>query len=76
MLVAIAQRRRALEAAEQTMIERARQDGVSFAQIGKALGLTRQAIHARVRRAQRGPIAVGALLGYIDLTDAIRSLLG
>jgi DNA-binding Lrp family transcriptional regulator len=57
------------------MIERARQGGISFTQIGKALGLTRQAVHARMRRARAGPIAVGALLGYNDLTDAILSLL-
>jgi hypothetical protein len=58
------------------MIQRARQGGVTFERIGDALGLSRQAVHAGMRRAKAGPIAVGALVGYHDLTDAILSFLG
>lgn len=57
------------------MIERAKQEGLTFAQIGAVLGVTRQAVHARFRKARSGHLAVGALASYDDLLEAAASLL-
>jgi hypothetical protein len=76
VLLAIARQRRALEAAEQEMIERARREGVTLERIGTALGVTRQAIHARLRKSRSGGLAVGALVGYHDLLDALTAVVG
>ncbi|HEY3191720.1 MAG TPA: sigma factor-like helix-turn-helix DNA-binding protein [Solirubrobacterales bacterium] len=75
VLVAIARQRRALDAAQREIIQRARQQGVTFDQIGKALGVTRQAVHARLRRAKNGSLALVPLASYDDLLDAVTSLL-
>ena len=75
VLIAIAEQRSKLDTAERAMINRARQRGVTFEQIGKALGVTRQAVHAKMRKAGGGSLVVGVLVGYDDLTDAVLSLL-
>jgi DNA-directed RNA polymerase specialized sigma24 family protein len=74
VLVAIARQRRKLDTTERKVIDRARQGGVTLEQIGKALGVTRQAVHARMGKA-RGGLVVGVLVGYNDLADTLLSLL-
>jgi DNA-directed RNA polymerase specialized sigma24 family protein len=57
------------------MIERARRAGATYEQIGEALGVSRQAVHARLRRAKVGSLAVLALADYDELIGACLSLL-
>jgi DNA-directed RNA polymerase specialized sigma24 family protein len=76
VLLAIAQQRRALDAAEREFIERARQQGLTFAQIGAVLGVSRQAVHAKLRRSQADAAhSIGALASYNDVLDAAFTLL-
>jgi DNA-directed RNA polymerase specialized sigma24 family protein len=74
-LLAIARQRRALDTAERELLKRARQEGWTLAEIGRVLGVSRQAVHQRLQRAHRGRLAVGALLNSNALIDAVGSLL-
>jgi DNA-directed RNA polymerase specialized sigma24 family protein len=74
-LLVVARQRRALKNAEPEFIELARQEGWTLAEIGRALGVSRQAVHAKLRRGQRTCLALGALIHLDDSFDAICSLL-
>jgi DNA invertase Pin-like site-specific DNA recombinase len=74
-LEAYARYRRALNEAERDMIARARRQGITFAQIGKALGVSRQAVHARLRRMKSGATAVVLFATYEDVLGVATSLL-
>lgn len=75
VLTAISRRRTQLEAAERALMERARRQGCTLEQIGEALGLTRQAVHARLRRENGRALAIGLLLFLEDPLEAVLAVL-
>ena len=50
-LVAIAEAKRALSRREEVAVRKARHSGLSWAEIGTLLGVTRQTIHRKYRKA-------------------------
>lgn len=50
-LVAVAEAKRALSRREEVAVRKARHSGLSWAEIGTLLGVTRQTIHRKYRKA-------------------------
>jgi DNA-directed RNA polymerase specialized sigma24 family protein len=74
VLDAIAKQRRMLDAAERDVLERARREGLTLAEIGTFLGISRQAVHARLRRLKNAPLIVVPLAGYDELLNGLLDL--
>lgn len=75
VLLNIARQRRELERLEREALERARRNGLSLAEIGRFLGISRQAVYAKLRRSRDSFVILLALLDDQDLLDALWSLL-
>ena len=73
-LLTIARQRRALDVAEREIIMRARQEGWTFAEIGRALGVSRQAVHAKLRRHQPCYLGIAAVFHADDVLDVLVAL--
>jgi DNA-directed RNA polymerase specialized sigma24 family protein len=69
VLRGVATRKAELEAIERNAMQEARGAGATFQEIGEALGVSRQAVHSKLKRLN-GTIAVGPL-GTPDLLGVL-----